>query len=193
MWSAFSVIITKRILTLAFDRSSCSSSVEVEQLIKKLHYTRRTGGIVITTATAIKSLMLKFVEVQRRLAMADAEVLQAVTLTDKQIRKPRLKTEVTKLKGAIDASDKLAEVLKVWKTGFLLADEVDMLLHPLKSELNFPIGNKKRLEPWSLRWGMSMVCLESLFGFAQLTAVLEEGYRLRHLQRKPHLILLMIA
>jgi hypothetical protein len=190
MWSAFSVIITKRILTLAFDRSSCSSSVEVEQLIKKLHYTRRTGGIVITTATAIKSLMLKFVEVQRRLAMADAEVLQAVTLNDKQIRKPRLKTEVTKLKGAIDASDKLAEVLRVWKTGFLLADEVDMLLHPLKSELNFPIGNKKRLEPWSLRWGMSMVCLESLFGNAQLTAVLEEGYRLRHLQRKPHLILL---
>ncbi len=43
-------------------------------------------------------------------------------------------------------ADILAGLLRLWSAegkGILLLDEVDQLLHPLKSELNFPIG------PWS--------------------------------------------
>ena len=35
-------------------------------------------------------------------------------------------------------------------------DEVDLLLHPLHSELNFPLGGRQPLEPAPQRWGMVM-------------------------------------
>ena len=37
-------------------------------------------------------------------------------------------------------------LLKMFRDGVLLMDEVDMLLHPLKSELNFPIGKKVEID-----------------------------------------------
>jgi hypothetical protein len=46
-----------------------------------------------------------------------------------------------------DAADEIKRVLNMWRTrGVLLMDEVDLLLHPLKSELNFPIGNKIEID-----------------------------------------------
>lgn len=68
----------------------------------------------------------------------------------------------------------------------------------LRSELNFPVGVKSRLEPWDMRWGMTIALLEpffvdcagtdrSLHAFHEL---LEEGKRQRYLQARPHLILL---
>jgi len=33
----------------------------------------------------------------------------------------------------------LVQVMQMFREGVLIMDEVDMLLHPLKSELNFPI------------------------------------------------------
>ena len=38
------------------------------------------------------------------------------------------------------------EILKLFKEGVLLLDEVDLLLHPLKSELNWPIGDKALID-----------------------------------------------
>ena len=53
----------------------------------------------------------------------------------------------------------------MWRTkGVLLMDEVDLLLHPLKSELNFPIGAKIEID----------VDVETL-GVAELTANLKGG------------------
>ena len=40
----------------------------------------------------------------------------------------------------------LAKVLQTFREEVLLLDEVDMVLHPLKSELNFPIGEKFDLD-----------------------------------------------
>ena len=36
-------------------------------------------------------------------------------------------------------------MLSLFKSGCLIMDEVDLLLHPLKSELNYPIGDAKSL------------------------------------------------
>jgi hypothetical protein len=38
------------------------------------------------------------------------------------------------------------EVLKMWRSGVLIMDEVDLILHPLKSELNFPVGRREPLD-----------------------------------------------
>ena len=45
--------------------------------------------------------------------------------------------------------------------GILLLDEVDLLLHPLTSELNFPIGDKKPLD--QRRWDCPIHLFDALF------------------------------
>ena len=40
--------------------------------------------------------------------------------------------------------------------GVCIMDEVDLLLHPLHSELNFPLGSRMPLDPAPLRWHMVM-------------------------------------
>jgi len=42
-----------------------------------------------------------------------------------------------------EIADELVKVIKLWgksEKGVSLLDEVDLLLHPLKSELNFPVN-----------------------------------------------------
>jgi len=39
----------------------------------------------------------------------------------------------------------LVQVMQMFRAGVLIMDEVDLLLHPLKSELNFPIVSKSRV------------------------------------------------
>ena len=133
MWQCFSQIITKRILTLTFGRKSCSSRTEVDTLFGKLENARDTGGIVITTATAIKSLILKFIEVQRILSTSEPDLLRdldCAAYSSGSAFSKRLKKRATELQASVEASDGLSRVLKMWKHGALLADEVDMLLHP---------------------------------------------------------------
>jgi hypothetical protein len=55
MRSTFSAIMQKRIFTLSFDRSS-----EIDpSMLKKLNMAKYTRGVVISTPTTIKSIMLK--------------------------------------------------------------------------------------------------------------------------------------
>jgi hypothetical protein len=111
MRSTFSSIIYKRVYTLSFDRTSTAS----DALINKLEHARRNRGIVISTPTSIKSIMLKFIE---HLHILDDPSLPSPAGTTKQIAC-------------------LARILQLFRDGALVMDEVDLLLHPLKSELNF--------------------------------------------------------
>ena len=80
-------------------------------------------------------------------------------------------------------------------------DEVDVLLHPLRSELNFPIGLKSPIELTGYRWDLPIFLLDSIFeassdtaiaeeAIQQLGAAIEAGYTAHALQSNPHLILL---
>ena len=57
-----------------------------------------------------------------------------------------------------EEASKLADIMALWgkhQKGILLIDEVDMLLHPLRSELNFPLGERFALDftqPRPVRW-----------------------------------------
>lgn len=42
-------------------------------------------------------------------------------------------------------------------------DEVDILLHPLKSELNFPMGRKEAIDLAGYRWDLPIHLLDALF------------------------------
>ena len=96
-----------------------------------------------------------------------------------------------------------------------LTIQVDLVLHPLKSELNFPIGDKEPLDLTrsvagkGFRWEIPMHLLDALFHAAEgsmcgrlhqsaeaervlrdMREAVEEGTKLRVLQRTPHLVLL---
>lgn len=116
------------------------------------------------------------------------------------------------------AAASLSRILKLWRTDTLLMmDEVDLLLHPLKSELNFPIGEKAPYDlshPDGERWGLPIFLLDFclitkaecssadykrvLDIFASevqecekdLKAAIVDGYACLALQRNPHMILL---
>ena len=61
------------------------------------------------------------------------------------------------------------EVLRLFKHGVMLLDEVDLILHPLKSELNFPTGQKFDLDgsEEGVRWGLPIHLMDAVF-YAQL-------------------------
>ena len=45
----------------------------------------------------------------------------------------------------------------------LVLDEVDLILHPLKSELNWPLGKRKPLDFGASRWAVPFHLLDALF------------------------------
>jgi len=129
--TTFSSIMQKRVYTLECDRAS-----EVNgQICNKLQNAIDASGVLICTPTTVKSFLLKFLE-----------ALDVIRDEARQGRSPQ---------NVQDALE-LARVLGMFREGVLIMDEVDLILHPLKSELNFPIGPKLVLDPKPdqsyLRW-----------------------------------------
>ena len=77
----------------------------------------------------------------------------------------------------IQAANGLVPILRMWKSGVLIMDEVciasesstrlkqllcqvDVLLHPLRSELNFPIGARKQIDMHGTRWELPIMLLD---------------------------------
>ena len=106
-------------------------------------------------------------------------------------------------------------MLGLFRAGVLILDEVDLILHPLRSELNWPLGGKvpldlttEKAEP-GMRWKLPFHALDPFF-FAtggecvmevahtsqskrllqRISAAVNRGIDVRALQRVPHLVLL---
>ena len=184
--ATFSSIVRKRVFTLSFERSSALRWSTVE----KLQSAMRNNGVVLCTASTIKSLQLKLLEKMEMMVEPNGQLVDRSIEHDVRA---------------------LARVIKLFKSGCLIMDEVDLLLHPLKAELNFPIGAKHPLDFSPERWTCAIHCLDAVFfverqsmavpfhqsGRAhrileQLQSVIESGYAKRALQRSPHLVLLNV-
>lgn len=124
----FSTVFHKRIYTLFFDRSTEVTT----DLCDKLEEAVRKRAVVISTPTCMKSIMLKYFEA--------LDILCDEARPTQQRQAMAQEAEV------------LGRALKLFKQGSLIMDEVDLILHPLKSELNFPIGQKFDLDLAPERW-----------------------------------------
>jgi hypothetical protein len=120
MRETFASIMVKRIYTLEYDRSTTVKA----SMRRGLENAAANRGVVVATPTTLKSVMLSYVEVLQRLKEAHTSGM-------------RSKVEELKIQ-----AEELAKILGLFKKGIMLLDEVDLILHPLKSELNFPIGEK---------------------------------------------------
>jgi hypothetical protein len=173
MRSRFTRIISKRIHTFTFDRT-VKKVRHITRLFDKLDSARKTRGIVVTTPEAIKSLLLKHLEFLHMLEEAPASL-------SKQMQE--------KLAVMSEMADQLAKILQLWQHGDLLMDEVDVLLHPLRSELNFPIGEKHKLDMSPDRWELPIHLLDAVFFFetGQTSVGFGEGHKAKDiLQRVMH-------
>jgi hypothetical protein len=100
--ATFSSIVRKRVFTLSFDRSSEISWSTLE----KLQAATANRGVVLCTASTIKSLQLRLLEKMH-------------TLRDtKRKQHPSMEHDVRSL----------AQVLTIFRRGCLIMDEVDLLL-----------------------------------------------------------------
>ena len=188
MRETFSTIMVKRIYTLTMERSTDAG----EPMVRSLRNAMQNRGIVVTTPTACKSVMLCYLESLGNINEAQQGTFRG-QIEDVQAR-----------------ARSLGDILKIFKDGVMLLDEVDLILHPLKSELNFPMGEKHDLDvsEQGERWDLPIHLFDAIFcatagratsfeqrGMAvdilnRLSAVFEDGYKRRALQRLPHVTLL---
>ncbi|KAF0690318.1 Aste57867_18249 [Aphanomyces stellatus] len=180
-------ILAKRIFTLSFDRSIDDNPVLIVALASKLIRASRQGDVICASPEAIKSLFLKFVELLHSLDQSTYDPdfdLHDSSKTGQRIRKL--------LTARSDMADELHSILRLWQKGVLIMDEVDVLLHPLRSELNFPIGNKFPIDLAANRWELPLFLLDTVFSnkHSALNDALNYGYTIHALQRFPHLVLL---
>ncbi|OQS06902.1 hypothetical protein THRCLA_20266 [Thraustotheca clavata] len=187
-------ILQKRIFTLSFDRSVDDDPIAIIALAAKLKRACLKGDVICASPEAIKSLLLKFVELLHSLEQSthDPEFrLNDTSRTGQRIRKV--------LHSRSDMADELQVILRLWQEGILIMDEVDVLLHPLRSELNFPIGNKFPIDLAANRWELPINLFEIVLAppttttdplITALHDRLSHGYSIHALQRFPHLVLL---
>lgn len=188
MRESFAAIMVKRIYTLDFDRSTTVKP----SMRRSLENAAANRGVVVATPTTLKSVMLSYVEVLQHLKEAHTSGVKS------------------KILEYSSQADELSKILTLFKNGIMLLDEVDLILHPLKSELNFPIGDKFDLDgsDEGERWGLPIHLLDAIFfthtgrvttfeqqGVAgdilrRLKDVIQIGISNRSLQRLPHVTLL---
>lgn len=184
MRETFAAIMVKRIYTLDFDRSKTVRPA----MRRSLENAAKNRGIVVATPTTIKSIMLSYIEVLQHVSEAKAMGMH------------------TKVKEYGGQANELSKILKLFREGVMLLDEVDLILHPLKSELNFPIGDKFDLDGSDdgIRWGLPIHLMDALFYtqsgrsstfeavgstleiLKRLSNCVQNGIEQRQLQRLPH-------
>jgi hypothetical protein len=54
------------------------------------------------------------------------------------------------------------QLMRMWRGAVAVIDEVDIVLHPLKSELNWPLGDRHPLDFAPTRWELPWVLLDAL-------------------------------
>jgi hypothetical protein len=174
-------IFQRRLTRFFFSRAILGTAPDLmlsnaQQLHKTLSVACEAGSIVVTTGSAIKALLLKVVELMET----------SVAAGDQQ--------------GRLAIAMPLQRVLGLWAGGVALLDECDLLLHPFKSEMNFPIHEKKPLALMVQRTEVAERLVDGLFDGvdddstdsalrAAVHSRLAEGKAKRVLQSSPHVVL----
>eukprot|EP00954_Amorphochlora_amoebiformis_P016362 1281780-Amorphochlora_amoeboformis.AAC.1 len=182
MRNVFSNVISKPIYTFHFDRASeaANSITTLEKLYNKLDRARLQRAIVCTTPEALKSLMLRYVDLLQSVEAASPILSLPKDRLASPSQQRRATTLAKELRQNALKADAMKRVLKLWSGemgGVALLDEVDLILHPLKSELNFPIGPRERLPLGPERWLLPMHILEAFFFEQSGGRVAIQGFR----------------
>eukprot|EP01062_Namystynia_karyoxenos_P081246 TRINITY_DN888_c0_g3_i1.p1 TRINITY_DN888_c0_g3~~TRINITY_DN888_c0_g3_i1.p1 ORF type:complete len:5328 (+),score=1998.63 TRINITY_DN888_c0_g3_i1:108-15986(+) len=189
MRERFGSLLPKRVYTLTFDRSvghstghamsqDASWGAALDQLAvirEKMALARSHRGVVVAAPEAVKSCFLKMIEMLHLVeantnpqtkgglggnwstAMAHARASGGARGAQ------QVAHQKAELEFMSDVADSVNQVISIWQGAVMVMDEVDVLLHPLRSELNFPIGQKSQIDQFGLRWELPMQLLRLVF------------------------------
>ena len=133
--SRFSAVVPKRVLTLQFDRSIEDGPEPVLTLAAKLRSARDRGDVVCAAPEALKSLLLKFVELLHSLEETDVDALRPVSAASaasggSSSNSARRNREIMALRDSMilrsEMADALVGVLRLWNEGIRIMDEVTL-------------------------------------------------------------------
>ena len=171
--------IRKPVFTFNFDRYHPVRP----QMLYKLETARSLRAVVVSSPSSIKSFMLKFLEIchiLNRHKHVTEELKQHLQidwgLKIRHLLGLGIRTAGSTRNMAIEEVNDLKEqakicvdIFKILKNSVEIMDEVDILLHPLKSELNWPLGHKEPLDftrsriENGLRWSVPSHLLDAIF------------------------------
>ena len=139
-------------------------------LLELLRHASALRGVLLLEPSAVKSVMLKFVdalvelqgEVEAPTPPPPEEVafvhrLQRLLGLRQRKRKHAFRSRRSELRVTADT---LAAVLGEFRRSVALLDEVDVLLHPLRSELNWPQGERQPIHFAPMRWQLPFHLLD---------------------------------
>lgn len=221
MREKFAAVVRKPVFTFHFTRGTPIT----KDLYLKLCKARDSRAVICATPTSIKSFMLKFIEMMKVLEEdkfgrggsrqpANNGIFGNFSLSA-IARRFRDQSEIQALDVNPEDVYYCTEILKLFRAGALLLDEVDLILHPLKSELNWPIGLKDPIDysrshlGIGLRWDMQWHLLDAIFYYSKkkmsvdfkdsreaisilenIASVIQRGIADKFMQYTPHLVLL---
>ncbi|TPP41495.1 hypothetical protein CGC20_3525 [Leishmania donovani] len=163
----FGVVVTKHIYTVQFDRSNEEGTSDgVELLYQKLKSAEEDRSVVIAAPECVKSLFLKGIEQLHMMESVPTEDMELDEAADDRYAS-HIKALRRKMMERSALADAITPILELWKRGVLIMDEVDVLLHPLRSELNFPIGLKHPIDMSGPRWLLPIHLLDGIFASQQ--------------------------
>lgn len=221
MREKFAAVVRKPIFTFNFNRGTPIT----KDLYLKLCKARDSRAVICATPTSIKSFMLKFVEMMKVLEEGkfgrggtrqpeNNGIFGSLSLSS-IARRFRDQSEIVETHVNPEDVFYCTEILKLFRSGVLLLDEVDLILHPLKSELNWPIGMKDPIDysrsklGVGLRWDIQWHIFDAVFYHIQrkmsvefkdsreaisvleeISTVIKDGLSNKQMQSTPHLVLL---
>lgn len=149
----FSLFVSKTIFTFSFDRYNTVTPL----LLTKLEIARYNRAVIVSTPSSIKSFMLKFLELchnlerQKNLVLEKKEkdAIQSFFSISRVRNLLGLGNPWTSSSGELSPEEIAAcrsqlvlcdKIFQIFRESVEIMDEVDIILHPLKSELNWPLG-----------------------------------------------------
>lgn len=155
----------KSIYTFSFNRRSQVTP----QLLHKALVVQDERGVMVSTPAAVKAYMLKLLELLHLLDTGQyPRNLKGFTRHIRRIGQMfGLKQQETS-KGGLDKpalheqAERAVQLLQIWRGAVAVIDEVDIVLHPLKSELNWPLGDRHSLDFAPMRWELPWYLISAI-------------------------------
>eukprot|EP00931_Biecheleriopsis_adriatica_P057118 TRINITY_DN33879_c0_g1_i1.p1 TRINITY_DN33879_c0_g1~~TRINITY_DN33879_c0_g1_i1.p1 ORF type:complete len:3259 (+),score=710.44 TRINITY_DN33879_c0_g1_i1:1294-9777(+) len=152
-----SPVLPRPVLTLHFHRQVAATP----GLLAKLEAARQGQAAVLAAPSSVKSVLLRRLELLLELLELQRAQSRARSQSDSEkgswLRFPSWLSSASNLEaeqGDLAAQERskadevrlCGDVLRLFHGGFMLLDEVDLLLDPLRSELNWPLGRRFPLD-----------------------------------------------
>ena len=134
--------LRKPVRTFTFDRRTDVT----EDLLMAASLAVDEGAVMVSTPAAVKAFMLKLLELLHLLDIGHYPRMHSAL--GRTVRKMlRIKMNVG-LENALDKPvlldqcGRAVQLMQLWRGAVAVIDEVDIVLHPLRSELNWPLGDR---------------------------------------------------